>query len=224
VLAGAGPSAQIGFGTSGLRADRPGTSLKDLRDQDLVRKRFDFSCGAAALATMLRHGFGEDVTEQQILIDLFSRLSDDEQRRAEREGFSLLDLQGVARARGYAAEGFRLEPADLASLGGPVIVFIEPRGYRHFAVLKGIRGDRAYLADPSRGNVRMPMYTFLESWVQDDGRGIVFAVEPEAGRPGDRVATGLTQALGDAGRPYPEMLAARELLAVGGLLRPRLPR
>ena len=221
-LTATGLSAQIGIGDSGLRADRPARSMKDLRDQNLVKQRFDFSCGAAALATMLRFGFGDEVSESQILIDLFTGLSDDDKRTAERTGFSLLDLQRVARARGYHAEGFRLEPEQLAMLGGPVIVFIEPRGYKHFAVLRGIRGDRVYLADPSRGNIRMPVYTFLNSWVQGDGKGIIFVVEPQSDVADKRVAGALMRTLGTAGRPFPEIMAARELLTIGGLvLRPR---
>jgi predicted double-glycine peptidase len=212
-------SAQIGIGAPGLRIARPARSMKELRDQNVVKQRFDFSCGAAALATMLRYGFGDDVSERQILIDLFTGLSDNDRRTTERTGFSLLDLQRVARTRGYEAEGFRLEPAQLTMLGGPVIVFIEPRGYKHFAVLRGISGDRVYLADPSRGNIRMPMHAFLDTWLQDDGRGIIFAVEPKSGAR--TAAPAALQAVAAAGRP--EIIAVRELLTIGGTLRPPQP-
>ena len=168
---------------------------------------------------MLRYGFGENVGERQILIDLFTGLSDDDKRTAERTGFSLLDLQRVARTRGYAAAGFRIEPAELKMLAGPVIVFIEPRGYRHFAVLRGIRGDRVYLADPSRGNIRLPLHTFLDDWLQNDGKGIIFPVEPMSAASGKALAA--LQALGQTGRP--EIIAVRELLAIGGTLRPPEP-
>ena len=218
-LTASGLSAQITIGAGGLRADRPERSIKDLRDANVVKQQFDFSCGAAALATMLRYGFADTVSERQILIDLFTGLSDDDRRTVERTGFSLLDLQRVARTRGYEAEGFRLEAGELRMLGGPVIVFIEPRGYKHFAVLRGIQGDRVYLADPSRGNIRLPMHTFLDSWLQDDGRGIIFALEPKSGAPGN-MPTAL-QAVASAGRP--EIIAVRELLAIGGTLRPPQP-
>ena len=214
-LTAAGLSAQITIGESGLRVDRPSRSMKDLRDQNLVKQRFDFSCGAAALATMLRYGFDYDITEQQILIDLFTQLSDDEKKVAERTGFSLLDLQRVARTRGYNAEGFRLTPAQLSMLDGPVIVFIEPRGYKHFAVLRGVRGDRVYLADPSRGNVRQPMYAFLDDWIQGGGTGIIFVIEPKTASPNSgalsalRAPTVLRQ---------PEIIAVRELLKIGAPL------
>ena len=218
-----GLSAQIGIGGAGLRTDLPLRSMKALRDENVVKQRFDFSCGAAALATMLRYGFGDDVNERQVLVGLFDGLSDDEKREAERTGFSLLDLQRVARARGYAAEGFRLEPGQLTLLGGPVIVFIEPRGYKHFAVLRAVRGDRVYLADPSRGNIRMPVHAFLDSWVQNDGKGIIFAVEPKSGLPENKATGTLTRTLGTPGRLHPEIVAAREMLTIGGSLRPPQP-
>jgi predicted double-glycine peptidase len=210
-----GLSAQIGIGPSGLRAERSSRSMKDLRDQNLVKQRFDFSCGAAALATILRYGFGDDITEQQILIDLFTQLSDEERKTAERMGFSLLDLQRVAQRRGYAAEGFRLTSAQLSMLAGPVIVFIEPRGYKHFAVLRGVRGDRVYLADPSRGNIRQPLYTFLDDWVQDGGTGIIFVVEPKTSTPD---ANALRALRVPATLRQPEIIAARELLTIGAPL------
>ncbi len=202
----------------GARVEISVQSMKDLRDRNLVRQRYDYSCGAAALATILRYGFGDEVDERDILIQLFALLSAEQEEASRREGFSLLDLQRVAQARGYKAQGFRLEPRYLAQLGGPVIVFIEPRGYKHFAVLRGVRGDRVYLADPSRGNIRMPAHTFLTHWLQEGGTGIIFVVEPPEGLPeGGSVLSRLDDRL-----PQPELLTAREMLAVGNPLV-RLP-
>jgi predicted double-glycine peptidase len=214
--------AQITVG-SGLRVAQPARSMRDLRDQNLVKQRFDFSCGAAALATLLRYGLGDDVTEAQVLTQLFALLSDNEKTTARANGFSLLHLQRVAQARGHAAEGYRLEPAQVSMLAGPVIVFIEPRGYKHFAVLRGVRGDRVYLADPSRGNIRMPMYAFLESWLQDDGKGIVFVVEPKGGLPEKLTSLAVAQAGDREGLVRPEILSVREMMAVGNAVRP-VPR
>jgi predicted double-glycine peptidase len=216
VLSTAPCLAQIGLG-AGVRIAAPAHSMRDLRDLNVVKQRYDFSCGAAALATLLRFGFGENVTENQILADLFDLPSEAEKSERRRTGFSLLDLQRVAQARGYNAQGFRLEASQLPLLGGPVIVFIEPRGYKHFAVLSGVRGDRAYLADPSRGQVRQPAHVFRDSWLQDDGRGIIFVVEPKSGLPS---AQGSLTVSG-TGRPLPEILSVRELIAIGNRLMPQ---
>ena len=84
-------AANIDVG-SGTRIEIPLKSMKDLRDQGLVKQRFDYSCGAAALATILRYGFGDEVTERDILKELFDLLSEDEEGLRRAEGFSLLDL------------------------------------------------------------------------------------------------------------------------------------
>ncbi len=214
LLSSAVVSAQIGLSGSTWRVNAPARSLKELRDRNVVKQRFDFSCGAAALATMVRYGLGAAVTEREILTELFGLLSDDERLVVGKTGFSLLHLQRVARARGYSAEGFRIGPDQLPLLGGPVIVYIEPRGYKHFAVLRGIDGDRVFLADPSRGNIRLRLDTFIESWRQGDGTGIIFIVEPPGATPGRKSALDLT----DRGRPLPEIMTARELLAIGNVL------
>ncbi len=189
----------------------PLKSFKALRDEHLFKQVFDYSCGAAALATLLTYGLGDPITEREILLEVLTALSKDEEALRKKEGLSLLDLQKVAQARGHKAQGFRMTPEFLPKLGGPVIVYIKPRGYEHFAVLKAVRGDRAYLADPSRGNVRMPMFEFLRMWLDDTERGILFVVEPADGRwPADAPLLVPSEEL-----PQPEVLSVRQLLEAG---------
>jgi predicted double-glycine peptidase len=151
-------------------------SLKDLRDKYVVKQRLDYSCGAAALATLMQYYFGEQISEAEILKLMVARLSTDEQRLRETRGFSLLDLKYAAEALGYRAAGFRLTINDLPKLAAPVMVFIQPLDYKHFAVLRGVAGGRVFLADPARGNVRMTIARFVSEW-----EGIVFVL----GKPGE---------------------------------------
>ena len=211
-LAFPGPSwsASIDIG-DGNRVTVPLQSLKDLRDQNLVKQTYDYSCGAAALATLLTYGLGDTVTEPEILLSVLTLLSKDEETLRKKQGLSLLDLQQVAHTRGHKAQGFRLAPEYLPQLQGPVIVFIRPRGYEHFAVLKGIRGDRVYLADPSLGNVRMAVTKFLDMWLDEKGQGIIFVVERHDGTRMEN--SPLKPPM--QGWPQPEMLTARQLLEVG---------
>jgi len=207
-------SVAVGGVGSGNRVNARVKSMKALRDTHVVRQRYDYSCGAAALATLLRYGFGDPATEQDVLKQLFGLLTDEEKVTSRKEGFSLLDLRRVALARRIKAEGFRIGPGDVDKISGPVLVYIEPRGYKHFAVLRGVKGGRVYLADPARGNIRMPLYAFVESWRQTDGRGIIFVVEPQAGAPVAASPLALT-----ATRPsQPEIMTVREKVAVGGPL------
>ena len=192
------------------RIFKPLKSVKTLRDENVVKQGFDYSCGAGALATLLVYSVGDQVSEAEILTQLMASLPKDQEKLKEKEGFSLADLQTVALQRHHKSAGFRLAPEYLSKLKGPVIVFIQPRGYKHFAVLRGIKGDRVFLADPSRGNVRMPAYQFLDEWLDGNGKGIVFVVEAKNGWADDYPLK-----LDVKGIAQPEILTTREMLNVG---------
>ena len=149
-------------------------TLKELRDQYVIRQQQDTSCGAAALATLMAYYYGENTSEKEILELLNTRLetmTDEERSRKTRIGFSLLDLKVVAQQKGYRAAGFKLTADQLPQLLAPVIVHLRPFGYYHFAVLRGVAGDRVFLADPARGNLRMSVARFLDEWA-----GVVFVL------------------------------------------------
>jgi predicted double-glycine peptidase len=165
-------------------------TLKELRDYQVVKQRLDYSCGAAALATLLRYYYGEDTSEQDILERLnrlLSDLTDEEWAHKRRIGFSLLDLKKVALEKGYRAAGFELPVDKLRLLAAPVLVYVHPFDYHHFAILRGIAGDRVYLADPSRGNLRMSLSRFT-----DEYGGVIFVL----GKPGEEDITRYPLALG----------------------------
>ena len=111
-------------------------SLEDSRDRNIIKQTYDYSCGAAALATLLTYGLGDHMTEREILLSALAPLPEDEAAVRKKEGLSLTDLQRVVQERGHKAQGFRLAPGYLTSLRGPVIVFITTHGHKHFTVLK----------------------------------------------------------------------------------------
>lgn len=150
--------------TDTLRTVEPIRSWRERRDRNVVRQRFDYSCGAAALATLIRYYFGDDVSEERILADILRSMTAAEVLDREVNGLSLLDLRLQAERMGYQAVGVQLDLATLPRLTGPVIVHLEQAAYRHFAVLKGVREDRIYLADPSLGNVRRSVDRFKNEW------------------------------------------------------------
>ncbi len=197
----------------------PLKSMKTLRQEGLIMQAFDYSCGAAAMATLLTYGLGDPVSEKEVLDQILGELSDDQEALRKKDGLSLLDLQKVAHRRGHQAEGFRLSSDFLPKLEAPVLVYIKPRGYEHFAILKGIVGDRAYLADPSLGNVRMPVYEFLDMWLDEKGKGVVFVVERA---DGSWPAQYPLQVPPHRGREL-EILSARQLYQVGNL-KSRVPQ
>lgn len=76
-------------------ANQPVRSLIEIRRAHVILQKWDLSCGAAALATLLRYQFRERVTEQDVARALMRRseyIEHPEQVRIQ-EGFSLLDLK-----------------------------------------------------------------------------------------------------------------------------------
>jgi predicted double-glycine peptidase len=209
VAAAADAQVVVRFGAAWIESRV--TSLRALRDAGVVKQRHDYSCGAASLATLLTYGLNDPVDEDGLLRELLEPLKSDALTELQRKGLSLRDLQRLAQARGHKAQGFRLHGDQLAKLSRPVIVFVKPGGYPHFAVLKGVRGDRVYVADPSLGNVRMPLYRFVDMWADESGRGVIFAVERAEGPWPERYPLQLAGADG----PPLEVLSAERLMSIG---------
>lgn len=152
---------------------KPVLSLKEIRNEGVVRQRWDISCGAAALSTLLTYQFKDNTPETDIVVWMLHRT--DPARVKERHGFSLLDMKHFAQARGYTAEGFSdMSIDELASQKSAVIVPIRLKGFDHFVVVKGITDGRIFLADPGFGNVTMKVDRFQKLWKN----GIVFIVHP----------------------------------------------
>jgi predicted double-glycine peptidase len=140
----------------------PATSIKEARFSAMVRQQFDFSCGSAALSTLLTYHYGFPVTEQIVFEEMFVR---GEKEKIKREGFSLLDMKRYLEAHGFEANGYEAPLDKLVSVGIPAIVLINDNGYNHFVVIKGIRGERLLIGDPSGGTRAMSRKKFESIWV-----------------------------------------------------------
>ena len=137
---------------------------KEFREQNVVMQKFDYSCGSGALATLMRYYFQDEVTEREILQEIIHHLNDAEIESRQKNGFSMFDLQQFAKRRGYQAVGVKLKMSALPKLRGPVLVYIHVKKDKHFAILRGVKDDRVFLADPSRGNLRKSISAFSKEW------------------------------------------------------------
>ncbi|WP_348267765.1 cysteine peptidase family C39 domain-containing protein [Edaphobacter paludis] len=166
-------NAQVSINLPETQGAKPVRTLKELRDEGVVRQRWDMSCGAAALSTILTYDFSDNTPEAAIVVWILHRV--DPVRVRARGGFSLLELKHFAQARGYNAEGFSgMSLADLAAEKSWVITPIHVKTVDHFVVVKGIVGDRVIIADPGFGNVTMATGRFMKIWKN----GIVFVIQP----------------------------------------------
>lgn len=175
-----------------IAAPRAVRSLLEIRQQKVVIQKFDLSCGAAALATLLRYQFNDKVTEHQIASAMIRRddyLADPDRVR-QQQGFSLLDLKQYVQQRGYDAAGLRGMTLDDLVQSAPLMVPLNLHGYQHFVVFRGIVDDDVMLADPAWGNRSMPTESFLSAWVDEpEVGGIGFVVtKPNHTTPNNHLA------------------------------------
>ncbi|HGK0038138.1 TPA: C39 family peptidase [Acinetobacter baumannii] len=143
----------------------------------IVRQAYDYSCGSAALTTLLNGYVGTSLTEQQTMSGLLQY--GEYQRIIERRSFSLLDMKRFVTAIGLESGGYRGEFSDLVKLGQPAIVPISYAGFKHFVVYKAYKDGRVYVADPALGNISFDENRFKEIW--DNNTLFVISV-PESQR------------------------------------------
>ena len=74
----------------GSRFTVPVASIKQIRFQSTLHQQYDFSCGSAAVATLLTHHYAHPVSEQFVFEQMFAR---GDQQKIRKEGFSLLDIK-----------------------------------------------------------------------------------------------------------------------------------
>lgn len=143
-------------------------SMKEMHYINLVRQQTDFSCGAAALATILNYAYNYDLTEREVVAGML-KVSDEEIVR--QKGFSLLDIKNYVETLGLRGRGYNVEPEILERIKIPTIVLLDIRGYKHFVVLKKTTQDKVYIADPALGNRVMDKQEFIDGW-----NAVTFAV------------------------------------------------
>lgn len=147
--------------TAGTTANMPVRNWKQIRFDKTVHQQYDFSCGSAALATLLTHHYNYPVSEAVIFEAMYLR---GDQQKIRQQGFSLLDMQRFLSERGFHADGFELSLEKLAEAKLPAIVLIADQGYKHFVVLKGIADGRVLLGDPASGARALSIARFLQLW------------------------------------------------------------
>ena len=139
-------------------------SLKEKKFDYVVRQTKDFSCGAAALATVMTHYFGQYTSEEEVLNAVFVNSDEETKSRIKQKGISLLDLKNYAETKGLVGRGYRMTPQQLKTLDRPAIVMIKYRDYSHFVVIKGVSKGKVYLADPARGIWFCDLDDFGKMW------------------------------------------------------------
>jgi predicted double-glycine peptidase len=161
-VASGGGANIVGYGGGGSGAYAvPVQSLQQVRFSTVVRQQQDWSCGSAAVATLLSYHYKHPMTERQALEAMYAR---GDQAKIRGEGFSLLDIKLFLESLGYQADGFETGIDNLAKASVPAIVVINDNGYNHFVVVKGLRHGNILLGDPAKGSRVVPRSEFEKMW------------------------------------------------------------
>jgi predicted double-glycine peptidase len=144
------------------------TSRKELQFRSTMRQRYDFSCGSAALATLLSSGYEDAVSEGMVFSKMYEA---GDKERIRKQGFSLLDIKMYLESEGYIADGYRISLDKLAELRIPAITVVNMNGYKHFVVIMGVAEKEVLVSDPAAGTTVLSRSHFETMW-----NGILFVI------------------------------------------------
>ncbi len=146
-------------------------SWKEIQVRNVVMQQHDYSCGAAALATLTRYYWGDNTSEKMFLDEVDKALPTKAEIKDRLEnGLTMTDLKKAAEGAGYDALIGTVRFEQLIESKVPVVVGltvhlgVKETEFRHFVVYRGYDGWWVYLADPIRGNVRITAPEFLQQW------------------------------------------------------------
>ncbi len=143
-------------------------SWADIPFRSIVRQRYDFSCGSAAVATLLTYHYGRATSEQQTFAEMWKS---GDKAVITKSGFSMFDMKNYLQSVGLHSEGYRMGINDLRKGKRPAIVLLNLNGYKHFVVVKGVIGNTVLVGDPIRGLIQYTAADFKKSW-----NGIALAI------------------------------------------------
>jgi len=184
----------------------PVASILARKFATVIRQQYDFSCGSAALATLLHYHYGLPRSESDVFLGMW-REGDKTQIR--KVGFSLLDMKRYLAENGLRADGYRVSLDAIAKRRLPGVALVTIKGYRHFVVVKGVTDSEVLVGDPSLGLRKLPRAEFEASW-----NGVYFVLN-SAPDVGQRNFNGVQQwralARGPVDGPFLEPLSQQAL-------------
>ena len=154
------------------------SSYLELRYEGVTGQTEWYTCGPAALATLLTQFYGLEDAGELELLELSLQAMEGSGKNVEETGVTALALKQVTEAKGVAAKGFSVTMEELrAYFGGdglPLVIHVT-RPQFHYVLAIGLVEDQIVLADPSYGRRILP----FSSLVYEKGfSGVVIATSP----------------------------------------------
>jgi len=136
------------------------TPYRELRYQNVVGQTDWFTCGPAAVATLLRYYFGRTEVDEARVLALALEALQKTEGEVRQVGINALALRQAMRALGLESRGFRLsleQLADYFARGGLPLILHTTLPEPHYVVAVGIVQGQVLLADPSWGQRLLPL-------------------------------------------------------------------
>ena len=140
------------------------TPYRTLRYTHVAGQANWYTCGAAAVSTLLTYYYNDPATEQEVLEVAFAETQ--ASGKDPLEGLTALSLKRALQQRDYTVKAYRINLEQLADYfrrGGLPVVAHVTKPQLHFLVISGIVPDprtqrpQVLLADPSWGRRIMPL-------------------------------------------------------------------
>jgi len=164
-------------------------------------------CGAACLAMICAY-YGKWIPLEQVRKDC----------GVSRDGSRADNIQRAAQSYGLKTRSFRANMKTLTLAEFPAIIHW---GFNHFVVLRGIKGEKAYINDPGRGEVIVPLEEFKKQFT-----GVLLSMkpgpdfQPEGSQPS--VLRFLSERLKNSRDSLVLITAITALVSILGLISPLL--
>ncbi|MGB9152669.1 MAG: C39 family peptidase [Alphaproteobacteria bacterium] len=156
-----GATVIVDNGQKGESVDVGVISWRDLPFQTVKHQAFDYSCGSAAVATLMTFAYGIPTSEQDVFKEMFAQGNQDKIRK---EGFSMLDMNRYLNAHGLESQGYKITEDAIEHYKLPVIALVNIKGYNHFVVVKAVDSGRVLVGDPNIGNTEYTKDGFAKIW------------------------------------------------------------
>ncbi|MGE4609511.1 MAG: C39 family peptidase [Myxococcota bacterium] len=147
-------------------------SMQELRYLETVRQGYDFSCGSAALATLLTFHYDRPTSEIQVFEKMWNQ---GDQAKIREHGFSLLDMKRYLESEGMAADGFKIPASRIGKIGVAGLILLEKLDTPHFVVVIGESNGELLVSDPARGIWNMSLEEVEKLW-----NSVFFVVREQA--------------------------------------------
>lgn len=157
------------------------SSVQELRTRGAVLQRHEYSCGAAALATLMGR-FGTKAEEVEVLKRVFG---ENLPKTRDAKGAELLpaltmaDLEKGAREYGFKVVSLQVKRTEdlervLDALQPVIARMTLYSEYHHFVVIHRLDEDWAWISDPAYGHVKLPKSQLFSAW--ESGERILLAI------------------------------------------------